>query len=134
MTGLYNLKKGVAVGGDLSSTDADDISPVVQVLADDGAITIPDGGVKTVILTKGTASAVTVAAPTSGTHDGVIIHVISTTAAAHTITATTIGFNAGNGASDVATLGAAIGNGLSFVAYGGEWYVLPGGNTNATLA
>ena len=29
---------------------------------------------------------------------------------------------------------AAIGNGLSFVAYQGEWYVVPGGNTNATLA
>ena len=134
MSGLYNLKKGVAVGSDLSSVAADDITPNYQVLADDGAITIPDGGVKTVFLTKGTASAITVAAPTATTHDGVIIHVVSTTAAAHTITATTIGFNAGDAASDVATLGAAKGNGLSFVAYQGEWYVLPGGNTNATLA
>lgn len=134
MAGLYNLKRDVATGDDLASIAAADITTNVQVLSDNGAITIPAGGVKTVFLTKGTASAVTVAAPTATTHDGVIIHVVSTTAAAHTITATTIGFNAGDAASDVATLTAAIGNGLSIVAYQGEWYVLPGGNTNATLA
>ena len=56
----------------------------------------------------------------------------STTAAAHTVTADTIGFNAGDAAKDVGTFGAAIGNGFSCVAYGGEWYVLT--NTNVTFA
>jgi len=60
------------------------------------------------------------------------IVVVSTTAAAHTVTATTIGFNAGNAASDIGTFGGAIGDGFSFVAYQGEWYVLT--NTNVTLA
>lgn len=121
---LYNLKKGVA--------KSDEVVTQIQVLADDGAITIPEQGRKVVFLTKGTASAITVAAPTATVHDGVEIVVISTTAAAHTVTATTIGFNAGNAASDVATLGAAIGNGLAFVAYQGEWYTI--NNINATLA
>lgn len=128
----YNLKSGVATSADLVSIDGDDISPLVQVLADNGAITIPDGGRKIVVLTKGTASAITLAAPTATTHDGIEIAIVSTTAAAHTITATTIGFNAGDTDGDVATLGGAIGDGLSVVAYQGEWYVLT--NTNATLA
>lgn len=129
---LYNLKKGVATGDEMASIAATDVSNNVQTLADDGAITIPDSGTKTVFLTKAGASAITVAAPTATTHDGVIIHVRSTTAQAHTITATTIGFNAGDASSDVATLGGAIGDGISFTAYQGEWYVLV--NINATLA
>ena len=97
--------------------------------AADGAIALRS---HTAIITKGTAAALTLAVPTATTHDGVIINVISTTAAAHTVTATTVGFNAGDAASDVGTFGAAIGNGFSFVAYQGEWYVL--NNTNVTLA
>lgn len=124
MSTLYNLKKNHA--------ESSDIQPTTQVLSDDGAITIPDGGRKIVLLTKATASAITVAAPTATVHDGVEIVVVSTTAAAHTVTATTIGFNAGDAASDVGTFAAAIGNGLSFVAYGGEWYVT--NNINVTLA
>lgn len=122
--GLYNLKAGVAKTSELV-TD-------IQVTLVDGAITIPDQGKKLVVITKATAAALTVAAPTATAHDGVEIVVTSTTAAAHTVTATTIGFNAGNAATDVGTFGAAIGNGLTFVAYQGEWYVT--GNINVTLA
>ncbi|MCB0251815.1 MAG: hypothetical protein KDI07_24820, partial [Anaerolineae bacterium] len=86
----------------------------------------------TAIITKGTAAALTLAAPTATTHDGVIIDITSTTAAAHTVTATTIGFNAGDAASDVCTFSAAIGNNLRVVAYQGEWYVL--NNIGGTLA
>ena len=88
----------------------------------------------TAVVTKGTAAALTLAAPTATTHDGVTITVVSSTAAAHTVTATTVGFNAGDAASDVGTFGGAIGDGFSFVAYQGEWYVLPGTNLNVTLA
>jgi hypothetical protein len=124
VSGLLNLK-----AGDAKSTD---VVTTIEAAAANGAISIPDQGRKIVFITKGTAAAMTVAAPTATTHDGVEIVVVSTTAAAHTVTATTIGFNAGNAASDIGTFGGAIGDGFSFVAYQGEWYVLT--NTNVTLA
>lgn len=99
------------------------------VYAADGAIALRS---HVAIITKGTAAALTLAVPTATTHDGVVIEIVSTTAAAHTVTATTVGFNAGDAASDVGTFAAAIGNGLSVVAYQGEWYVL--NNVNVTLA
>lgn len=80
------------------------------------------------------AAALTIAVPTATTHDGVTITVVSATAQAHTVTATTVGFNAGDAASDVGTFGGAIGDGFTFVAYQGEWYVMPGTNLNVTLA
>lgn len=125
VTGTSTLTGAVtATGGVVGAVQSN-----VNAYADDGAITIAS---QVAILTKGTAQAMTLAAPTATTHDGVIIQIVSTTAAAHTVTATTIGFNAGDAASDVGTFGAAIGNGLTVVAYQGEWYVL--NNTNVTLA
>lgn len=105
--------------------------PAVVAYAANGAISLYS---HTAVVTKGTAAALTLAAPTATTHDGVTITVVSSTAAAHTVTATTVGFNAGDAASDVGTFGGAIGDGFSFVAYQGEWYVLPGTNLNVTLA
>ena len=113
--------------------------PHKQVLAAaDGAIDIslknfPD----TVLITKGTAAALTLAAPTAGVpakggHDGMRITIYSTTAAAHTVTQTTPGFNNGSTASDVGTFGAAIGNWITVEAYNGIWYVV--GSLNVTLA
>lgn len=123
-SGLLNLKSGDA--------QSNDVSTVIEAAAADGAISIPARGRKVVMITKGTAAALTLAAPTATTHDGVEIVFVSTTAAAHTVTATTIGFNAGDAAKDVGTFGAAIGNGLACVAYQGEWYVTS--NINVTLA
>ena len=119
------------VTGDVTGDLVGGVQLASQVLTDDGAITIKSG---VVILNKAGAIAATLAAPTATTDDFKVLHIVSITAQAHTITATTIGFNAGDAASDVATLGGAIGDGLSVVAYQGEWYVLPGGNSNATLA
>ena len=121
---LYNLKKGIS--------ETTDLKPGTQIIAANGAITIPDGGEVTVIVTKGTAAAITIPPPTATVHDGVKIVVVSDTAAAHTVTATTIGFNKGNAASDVGTFGGAIGDGFAFMAYQGEWLVLA--NINVTLA
>jgi hypothetical protein len=101
----------------------------LQVASGDGAIELRPG---TVVITKGTAAALTLAAPTAGVHDGLTITIVSSTAAAHTVTATTIGFNAGNAGADVGTFAAAIGNGLTVVAYQGEWLVT--NNTGVTLA
>lgn len=121
------------VTGDVTGNVTGDVTGAVQetvnAYASSSAISIAS---QVALITGGTALAMTLAAPTATTHDGIIIRIISTTAQAHTITATTIGFNAGDAASDVATLGGAIGDGLTVVAYQGEWYVL--NNTNATLA
>lgn len=93
--------------------------PIVLASAD-GAIVAYSG---VVMITKGTAAALTLAAPLTAIHDGYRLTIVSTTAAAHTVTQTTPGFNNGSTASDVATYGAAIGNTLELVAYSGKWYV-----------
>lgn len=123
MSQLYNLKAGVSTQADLLTAP-----DYVAVASADGAITIQSG---TVIITKGTAAALTLGTPTTA-QNGTVIRIISTTAAAHTVTAATIGFNAGDAAKDVGTFGAAIGNGFSVVAYEGEWYVFY--STNVTFA
>lgn len=118
------------IAGDVTGDLTGGVKLPTQVLAANGEITIKSG---VALLTKADgAVAATLAAPTPTTDDGKILYIVSTTAQAHTITATTIGFNAANTDGDVATLGAAIGNGLVVVAYQGEWYVLA--NTNATIA
>lgn len=109
---MLNLKKRIA-------TDAD-ISREIQVAAANGAVTIKNS---TVIITKGSACALTLGTPTAA-QNGTVITFVSTTAAAHTVTAATIGFNAGDAAKDVGTFGAAIGNGFTCIAYGGEWYIV----------
>ena len=130
-------------GGGLKFVDSATANTILEIAKNDNgglkqefAAYSADGAIAlrshTAVITKGTAAALTLAVPTATTHDGIIIKVISSTAAAHTVTATTVGFNAGDAASDVGTFGAAIGNGFSFIAYQGEWYVLT--NTNVTLA
>ena len=123
MAQLYNLKAGVSTQADLVT--APDYYTVASA---DGAVTIQTGNV---IITKGTAAALTLGTPTSA-QNGTKITFISTTAAAHTVTAGTIGFNAGDAAKDVGTFGAAIGNGFTCIAYEGEWYVTY--STNVTFA
>jgi hypothetical protein len=93
---------------------------VPTLAAADGAIA-PASGLT--VITKATAAALTLAAPTTGTDDGKTLTIIAATAAAHTVTQTTPGFNGGSTASDVATFAAAIGNSISLVAYGGKWLV-----------
>jgi hypothetical protein len=102
--------------------------PGYQNVTADGAITIKDGVVTS---TKAGVCAMTLAAPTPGDDDGKILKIYSATAQAHTVTAAG-GFNAGGTASDVATFGGAIGDGLTVVAWLGAWYVLA--STNVTIA
>ena len=132
MAGLYNLKRDVATGDDLASIAATDVSNQFTVASANGAVSIPASGRLKVFITKGTAANLTLAAPTATTHDGVEIVFISTTAAAHTVQAATIGFKAGDAASDVGTFGGAIGDGMTVTAYQGEWLVID--KTNVTLA
>lgn len=117
MTMLYNVKQAAPYKGQ------------TEVASADGAIGIKSG---VVAITKGSAAALTLAAPTAGADDGMILHIRSTTAYAHTITNTSPGFNNLSTSGDVATLGGAVGDGLSVYAYNGIWWVLQ--NVNATLA
>ena len=125
MSVLYNLKVG--------STDSSDVSRLVETISTNGAISIPARGEKTVYITRSSAGAYTLAAPTSGVHDGVRITIMSATAFAHTVTATTVGTNDGGTASDVATFGAAKGNNLTLEAYAGDWWVV-GTSVGVTFA
>jgi VCBS repeat-containing protein len=124
MSSLLNLKNGTA--------DNSDFKQVFDVASGDGAITIPTRGRKHVFVTKASAAALTLAAPTATAHDGVEIVIVSTTAAAHTVTVSTTGMNDLGTSADVGTFGASKGNGLTLVAYQGDWYVTS--NIGVTLA
>jgi len=106
-----------------------------QVMSSDGAITIKSG---VVIITKGSALAATLAAPTAGLlaaggDDGKVLEVYSTTAFAHTVTIS--GGLAGAGASaDVATYGAAAANRMTLRAYNGAWHLSGGAVVGVTFA
>lgn len=107
------------------------IGPLVQVstlAAVDGALNVASGYV---VLTKATAGAYTLAAPAVA-DNGKVVVIVSATAAAHVITQTTPGFNGGGTASDVATFGAAIGNGMTLIAHEGKWLVT--NNVGVTIA
>jgi len=127
-TRVANLESLLEVGG----SSANGLNGLLQcgeapppVLASaDGAITATSG---TVLITKASAAALTLAAPTAGAisaggDDGKILRIVSVTAAAHTVTNTSPGFNAAGSGGDVATYGAAKGNAMEIQAYQGVWY------------
>ena len=91
-----------------------------EVASANGAIASKNG---TVVITKGSAAALTLAAPTATTDDWKRLTIVSSTAAAHTITNSSPGFNGGGSGSDVATMAASIGSTLELVAYQGVWLV-----------
>jgi hypothetical protein len=110
-----------------TSIDAIDAALGVEVKSSDtgglAAIASKEG---TVLLTKSSAGAFTLAAPTAGLpsaggDDGKVLRIIAGSAQAHTVTQTTPGFNNGGSAKDVATFGGAIGDSMEVVAYNGEW-------------
>lgn len=95
-------------------------TPIILVAAD-GAIPPHDG--HTYVVTKGSAAALTLAAPTAGTDDGLIIKITSATAFAHVLTATSL-LNTGAAGVSVATFAAHAGAGLILMAYNGLWNVM----------
>lgn len=74
------------------------------------------------LVTTAGVDAMTLAAPTSGTDDGVTITITSTTANAHTLTATGL-LKTGSASVNLATFAAFAGAGLTLRAYQGLWYV-----------
>ena len=75
------------------------------------------------VITKAGVLADTLGAPTATTDDGVVIQITSTTANAHTLTATGL-LNTGTASVNLATFAAYAGAGLQLMAYQGAWYVL----------
>jgi hypothetical protein len=93
-----------------------------QVLSADGAITIKSG---VVLITKGTACAATLAAPTAGAvsaggDDGKVLIIRPTVAAAHTVTTPANKINTNKLTATFA--GAALTEYQQLVAYNGVWY------------
>lgn len=96
----------------------------VQRITGDGTITIRDG---VVYLSKASAAAITIAAP-STLDNGKVVSVITKTAQAHVITSAVDGFNE-KGSSGTVTFTAAIGNKVILEAEGGHWYAAGNGVT-----
>jgi hypothetical protein len=75
------------------------------------------------VITKGSAAALTLAAPTAGTDDGLTVGVQSSTAFAHVITATGL-LQTGSASVNTATFAAFAGAGLILRAYNAKWLVI----------
>ncbi len=117
------------VTGNLTGNVTGDLIAPTQVASGDGAITIKTG---TVLITKGSAAALTLADPTAGTDDGKQLEVIATTAFAHTVTIAG-GLNGAGAAADVGTFGLAVANRFRVTAYNGKWWA-SGANVGVTFA
>lgn len=115
----WKVPAGIDAEGDVDS------KPRNRAYAVDGALEVRS---HLALLSKGTAGAYTLAAPTTA-QNGTIIHIVSTTAAAHVITTGAAKYNATN---NTATLGVAIGNGVTLIAQNGVWYSR--GATNCTFS
>lgn len=110
-------------------TGTSKLRSTVQIVAGDGAITIQSG---LTVITKGSAAALTIAAPATA-DNGTPLSIISTTAYAHVVTFTGGTFINGTAtAKTTATFPAYVGAGLRVIAYNGKWYA--SGNQNTTLA
>lgn len=95
----------------------------------DGAIAVKSG---VVVITKGSAAALTIADPTAGTDDYKILRILAATAHAHTVdNSAGSGFNAGGAGADVGTFGGAKGDNIVLMAYQGDWFVIS--KVNVTL-
>ena len=100
-------------------------SAAVEVDVANAAIALKAGNV---FITKGSAAADTLAAPTVGTDDGKLLTIMGLTAFAHTVTTPASGIN---GNKHIGTF-SAVGDILEVVAYQGVWYTTP--RSNVTLS
>lgn len=137
-TGVLQLNKPLygtnpLIAADLDNLDAALTTPrTVTNYAANGAITQKEG---TVTISKGSAAAMTLADPTTGTQAGAIgddgreLHIISKTAFAHVVT---LAGGIAGGANHTLTLGGAIGDMIRLKAIAGKWYLLPSVNATAS--
>jgi hypothetical protein len=92
-----------------------------QLLTTNGAI-LPTAGIY--VITKGSALADTLTAPTATVQDGTIIRISSSTAYAHTVTTSNLFQTGTNVSVGTATFAAYAGAGFTVMAYQGKWIVL----------
>jgi len=122
--GGYPLKTqdqtGVLSSGQRSAGSFNASAPVYRMAAD-GAVPIQNG---TVVFTKGSAIAATLAAPTAA-QEGTIMRFVTGSAFAHVLTATALIDNGVTGGSKSAwTAAAFLGSSLTLLAYNLKWTVL----------
>lgn len=121
--------EGIAKEAATADGDVIEVQPInavngnpVTLASASGAITIAPG---TVVITKtGSLAAMTLAAPTAA-QNGLILTVTSSTAFAHTVTATGL-FDDGvtGGSKTTATFAAFAGASMTIMAYEGKWHTL----------
>ena len=100
----------------VTPTMVDNLTPTGQVLAANGATNIVNGNIA---ITKGSAAAITLAAPTATTDDYKIITIVDTTGYLHTVTTPA---NKINSDSSVITFSGVVGDLVRLMAYQGIWY------------
>ena len=124
---------GLYLAGTLVTPSAAELNSTLdfeyQLLEAAGAITIKNGVCK-IAKTSAGALAATLANPTTVTDDYKRLVIINFQAQLNTVTLTG-GFGNGGAGEDVCTFGAAIGDNLSLMAFGGFWYII--GNTGGTI-
>lgn len=133
---IYNQGGGPATvsGGIAAAPPADGAAnaasgPPINIYSADGAISV---ATQRAVMTKGSAAAMTLAAPTAA-QAGVTIHLISGSAFAHVVTATgLIDDGVTGGAKNTVTLGAFVGASATLVAYNLHWVLQS--KTVATVA
>ena len=116
---------GAATGTSLALTGG--VTQGVTTISGDGAVTIASGHV---ILTKGSAAAITVAAPSS--QDGTLITITSNSDYAHVITFTGSTLLDGTtGANQTVTMTAFKGSSITILAVGDKWLLLNSSNVTS---
>lgn len=118
LAGDLSVAGNASVTGNLNVTGAVSGRKSIALASADGAISLKDG---VVFITKAGVAALTLADPTDVTDDGKVLHFISKTANAHTVTIAG-GLNGAGSGADVGTFGAAAGNRFSVIAHGGKWW------------
>ena len=110
-----------SVAGNWEVQFAQSQQPAMQALSASGAV--PPHVPHDYVVTKAGVAALTLAAPTATTDDGVTITITSNSAYAHTLTATSL-LQTGTASVNVATFAAYAGAGLTLIAYQGKWNVI----------
>jgi len=113
----FRLVTGDALNGMIDAIIGGSLTPITA----SGAVNPRNS--QTYPVTKAGVAAMTLAAPTSGTDDGVIITITSNTAYAHTLTSTGL-LQTGAAGVNLATFAAFAGASVTLMAYRGKWNVI----------
>ena len=117
----YTSATGVTIDGVLCKDSAVTALKTITVIPGDGTISVAPG---VIVLTKGSAAAIVLPAPTAA-QAGTLITITNGSAFAHVITGTDlIHDGVTGGAKDKITLGAYIGASATLLAYNELWHVI----------